>query len=141
MTAITCLPAEYDIQLVTDEYSTCDLLASELTVANNTVSTVQLLSWNPTIIGPCDSLQVGQYVCITQVASNYLCCSSKEDVILIERETWDYIYNEKIKLISNQLDSSYTYFGINSDGSAWFLICTSLMLQQSLTRLLALQTH
>ncbi|KAJ5928235.1 hypothetical protein N7466_007191 [Penicillium verhagenii] len=57
--------AECDIQLVTDEYSTCDLLASELTVANNTVTTVQLLTWNPAIIGTCDSLQVGQYVCIT----------------------------------------------------------------------------
>jgi hypothetical protein len=32
-------------------------------------------------------------------------------------------------LISNQLGSSYTYFGINSDGSAWFLICTSLISQ------------
>ena len=40
-----------------------------------------------------------------------------------------YIYNEKIKLISNQLGSSYRYLGINSDGSAWFLICTSLISQ------------
>ena len=36
------------------------------------------------------------------------------------------IYNEKIKLSSNQLDASYRHLGINSDGSAWFLICTSL---------------
>ncbi|KAJ6032482.1 hypothetical protein N7540_003214 [Penicillium herquei] len=64
MTAVTCLPAEFDIQLVTDEYNTCDLLASELMVANNTVTTVQLLTWNPAIIGTCDSLQVGQYVCV-----------------------------------------------------------------------------
>jgi hypothetical protein len=41
-----------------------------------------------------------------------------------------YIYNEKNKLISNQLGSSYRYLGINSDGSAWFLICTSLISQQ-----------
>ena len=41
-----------------------------------------------------------------------------------------YIYSEKVKLISNQLGSSYTFFGINSDGSAWFLICTSLISQQ-----------
>ena len=41
-----------------------------------------------------------------------------------------YIYSEKVKLISNQVGSSYTYFGINSDGSAWFLICTSLISQQ-----------
>ena len=47
-----------------------------------------------------------------------------------QRETSGYIYNEKIKLISNQLGSPYTYFGINSDGSAWFLICTSLISQQ-----------
>ena len=37
-------------------------------------------------------------------------------------------------MISNQVDSSYTYFGINSDGSAWFLICTSLILQQEWPR-------
>ena len=41
-----------------------------------------------------------------------------------------YIYNEKNKLIGNQLGSSYRYLGINSDGSAWFLICTSLISQQ-----------
>ena len=41
-----------------------------------------------------------------------------------------YIYSKKVKLIGNQLGSSYTYFGINSDGSAWFLICTSLISQQ-----------
>jgi hypothetical protein len=41
-----------------------------------------------------------------------------------------YIYNEKIKLISNQLSSFYRYLVINSDGSAWFLICTSLISQQ-----------
>jgi hypothetical protein len=40
-----------------------------------------------------------------------------------------YIYNEKNKLIGNQLGSSYRYLGINSDGSAWFLICTSLISQ------------
>jgi hypothetical protein len=32
------------------------------------------------------------------------------------------MYNKKIDLISNQLDSWHTYFGINFDGSAWFLI-------------------
>ena len=42
-----------------------------------------------------------------------------------------YIYNEKNKLIGNQLGSSYRYLGINSDGSAWFLICTSLISQHS----------
>ncbi|KAJ5547103.1 hypothetical protein N7494_004688 [Penicillium frequentans] len=65
MTAVTCLPAECDLQQVNADYSTCDLLASELTVANSSVSTVQLLTWNPTLIGTCDSLEVGQYVCIT----------------------------------------------------------------------------
>lgn len=58
------------------------------------------------------------------------CCSSKEDCLYIlfrgKHEAIP-IYNKKIKVISNQLDSSYTYSGIevNSDSSAWFLICTS----------------
>jgi hypothetical protein len=34
------------------------------------------------------------------------------------------------KLISNQLGRLYRHFGANSDGAAWFLICTSLISQQ-----------
>jgi hypothetical protein len=41
------------------------------------------------------------------------------------------IYNEKIKLISNQLEYLYRHLGANSDGAAWFLICTSLRSQHS----------
>jgi hypothetical protein len=33
------------------------------------------------------------------------------------------------KLISNQLGRLYRHFGANSDGAAWFLICTSLISQ------------
>jgi hypothetical protein len=33
-------------------------------------------------------------------------------------------------LISNQLGRPYRHFGANSDGAAWFLICTSLISQQ-----------
>jgi hypothetical protein len=34
------------------------------------------------------------------------------------------------KLIGNQLGRLYRHFGVNSDGAAWFLICTSLISQQ-----------
>jgi hypothetical protein len=37
---------------------------------------------------------------------------------------------EQVDFQSNQLGSSYRYLGIISDGSAWFLICTSLISQQ-----------
>jgi hypothetical protein len=33
------------------------------------------------------------------------------------------------KLISNQLGRLYRHFGANSDGAAWFPICTSLISQ------------
>jgi hypothetical protein len=33
------------------------------------------------------------------------------------------------KLIGNQLGRLYRHFGANSDGAAWFLICTSLISQ------------
>ena len=35
------------------------------------------------------------------------------------------------KLISNQLGRLYRHFGANSDGAAWFLICTGLISQHS----------
>jgi hypothetical protein len=35
------------------------------------------------------------------------------------------------KLIGNQLGRLYRHFGANSDGAAWFLICTSLISQHS----------
>lgn len=50
-----------------------------------------------------------------------------------------YLYNEKNKLIGNQLGSLYRYHGINSDGSAWFLICNSLISQHSPSRSLCWQ--
>jgi hypothetical protein len=50
-----------------------------------------------------------------------------------------YIQRED-KLISNQLGSLYTYFGINSDGSAQFLIYTSLISQQNLLGVLSEST-
>jgi hypothetical protein len=51
--------------------------------------------------------------------------------LIVQRETLGYVYSKKNKLIGNQLGSSYRYLGINSDGSAWFLICTSLISQQN----------
>lgn len=59
------------------------------------------------------------------------CCSFLGCVhCLSEGNVRLYIYNEKNKLKSNQLGSLYRYLGINSDGSAWFLICASLVPQQ-----------
>jgi hypothetical protein len=71
-------------------------------------------------------------VCV--VFQRYQCCSSEVLIVLLlfrGKHKAIYIYNEKNKLISNQLGSSYRYLGINSDGSAWFLICTSLISQHS----------
>lgn len=65
ITAGICLPGACELAQVTLEETTCDLLAAGLTVAGDSVSLVQLLYWNPTIIGTCDSLQVDQYVCIS----------------------------------------------------------------------------
>jgi hypothetical protein len=45
------------------------------------------------------------------------------------------------KLIGNQLGRLYRHFGANSDGAAWFLICTSLISQhevlEALTKITA----
>lgn len=67
ITSSICLPPACEIQQVGADENTCSLLASQLTVAGDNVTTVQLLAWNGQIIGTCDDLLVGQYVCITYV--------------------------------------------------------------------------
>jgi len=64
-TASMCLPPACELQQVGQDENTCVSLASGLTVAGSNVTMTQLLAWNPLIIGTCDSLQVGQYICIT----------------------------------------------------------------------------
>lgn len=49
------------LELTVDLHS--DSLASSISTANQTVSTVQFLTWNPHINGLCDSLKEGDYVC------------------------------------------------------------------------------
>jgi hypothetical protein len=70
----------------------------------------------PSIVTPVSSLQI-------VVLQRYILC------FYWEGNNRLYIYNVKNKLIYNQLGSSYRFIGINSDGSAWFLICTSLISQ------------
>ncbi|KAI9650604.1 hypothetical protein NHQ30_000622 [Ciborinia camelliae] len=65
ITTSTCLPPACELKQIGETDSTCTSLAAQLEVAGGSVSTIQLLSWNPTIIGTCDDLQLGQYVCIT----------------------------------------------------------------------------
>lgn len=58
-----CLPAACTLQLVSSS-QTCDSISTSLNV-----TTVQFLSWNRNIIGLCDSLTAGQYICARQVLS------------------------------------------------------------------------
>jgi len=67
ITFSTCLPPACDLKRIGEGDSTCTSLANQLDVAGGNVSTIQLLTWNPTIIGTCDNLQANQYVCITYV--------------------------------------------------------------------------
>jgi hypothetical protein len=65
ITTSTCLPPACELKQIGETDATCTSLAAQLDVAGGNVSTIQLLTWNPTIIGTCDNLQLGQYVCIT----------------------------------------------------------------------------
>jgi hypothetical protein len=57
ITTAVCLPAACILQLVTSS-QTCDSIAASLNI-----TTVQFLSWNRNVIGLCDSLTAGQYIC------------------------------------------------------------------------------
>ena len=63
-----CLPAACNLMQV-QSITSCASIAALLT-ANSTIGTItttQLLSWNPNIIGTCDALAVGQYICMEYV--------------------------------------------------------------------------
>ncbi|KAF7536115.1 hypothetical protein G7054_g4838 [Neopestalotiopsis clavispora] len=64
ITSGVCLPAACTLQRLTTS-QTCDVLAASLKV-----TTVQFLSWNPNIIGLCDSLTTGQYICASAPGTN-----------------------------------------------------------------------
>ncbi|KAF2036026.1 hypothetical protein EK21DRAFT_83752 [Setomelanomma holmii] len=53
----SCFPLGCSLQRIASG-ATCDTMASSLNV-----TTVQFQNWNPNIIGLCDALQAGQYVC------------------------------------------------------------------------------
>lgn len=67
-----CFPARCDVQKLPTA-QTCDAAANMLSTAANNITTYQLLAWNPNIIGLCDSLQAGQYICVRYVAKNGWC--------------------------------------------------------------------
>jgi hypothetical protein len=52
--------------------ATCDSLATAFSTANLTVTSVQLLNWNPNINGLCDSLIAGDYVCASAPGGSYI---------------------------------------------------------------------
>lgn len=57
ITNAVCLPSACTLQLV-GIGQTCDSIAAILSI-----TTVQFLSWNRNVMGLCDSLTVGQYIC------------------------------------------------------------------------------
>ncbi|KAF8847799.1 hypothetical protein BDZ45DRAFT_698908 [Acephala macrosclerotiorum] len=66
-----CLPEPCALEQVPSNAS-CDSLAASFSTANLTVSTVQLLTWNPNINGLCDSLTPGDYVCAGAPGGSYI---------------------------------------------------------------------
>ncbi|KAI0437595.1 hypothetical protein F4803DRAFT_555865 [Xylaria telfairii] len=58
-----CLPAPCKLQQVADGDS-CTSIAASIGAANST-TLAQFLKWNSYVLGLCDSLTAGQYVCVT----------------------------------------------------------------------------
>lgn len=52
--------------------ATCESLAEAASNANLTVSTVQFLTWNPSINGICDNLQASDYYCTSAPGGSYI---------------------------------------------------------------------
>jgi LysM repeat protein len=66
-----CLPASCKLYTVASG-DTCASLASSFSTTNLSVSTMQLLSWNPNINGLCDSLNPGDNVCSSPPGGTYV---------------------------------------------------------------------
>lgn len=62
VTNSTCVPSACTLKTVSNGDS-CSSLANAYTTSTLNVTTTLFLSWNPNIIGLCDSLTTGQYVC------------------------------------------------------------------------------
>ncbi|KAI0888396.1 uncharacterized protein GGS22DRAFT_155744 [Annulohypoxylon maeteangense] len=58
----TCLPSACTLKQVS-EGDTCDSLSKALSTSTLNVTITLFQSWNPNIIGLCDSLLTGQYIC------------------------------------------------------------------------------
>lgn len=65
-----CVPARCNLLRVPQGMS-CDTVAESITTSTFNVTTYQFLLWNPNIIGLCDSLQEGQYVCTGPPGGTY----------------------------------------------------------------------
>ncbi|KAK4227288.1 hypothetical protein QBC38DRAFT_526936 [Podospora fimiseda] len=52
--------------------STCQSLADLISTPENTVTLVQFTSWNPRIVGPCDKVVLGQYICANPPGGIYI---------------------------------------------------------------------
>ncbi|ORY61421.1 uncharacterized protein BCR38DRAFT_487174 [Pseudomassariella vexata] len=63
-----CLPAACNLQQVVDG-DTCASLAASVR-GDNSTTLVQFMKWNPYVLGLCDSLTAGQYVCISSPGTN-----------------------------------------------------------------------
>ncbi|KAL8738008.1 MAG: hypothetical protein Q9181_001147 [Wetmoreana brouardii] len=63
-----CLPAACSLIQV-PAGATCDSISSGF---SNNITNIQLLTWNPNIIGLCDLLQEGQYICQGAPGGSYI---------------------------------------------------------------------
>jgi hypothetical protein len=61
-TASACVPAACQLDQVAANTS-CDSLVASISNSTSNVTTVQLLTWNPNILGLCDALSA-QYACV-----------------------------------------------------------------------------
>ncbi|MCJ1307825.1 hypothetical protein MMC25_001473 [Agyrium rufum] len=71
--SIICLPPPCELMQV-PQGTTCDSIAASLS-ANSSIgdiTTTQLLSWNPNILGTCDNLTTGQYICSNVPGGTYV---------------------------------------------------------------------
>lgn len=69
--ASICLPAPCTLSQVPSG-ATCDSLAKEFSTSSLNVTTTQLLTWNPSINGLCDTLDPGDYVCKSPPGGSYI---------------------------------------------------------------------
>ncbi|KAL8831398.1 MAG: hypothetical protein Q9170_005312 [Blastenia crenularia] len=69
-TSPICVPLKCAVTQVGNNQS-CDAIVASLSTASINVTTALFLQWNPNIIGLCDSLAVGQYICTGPPGGGY----------------------------------------------------------------------